>query len=102
MANISEHDWHLLDREHIRGSKYRVDVEDARAGGEDGEFVTDCTYLRSHLEIAATGERMWTSAVYPSADNTPGNRLPNAKHLRDMLVLADREATRLEAAGTRA
>ncbi len=96
MANINEHDWHLIDREHIRGGKYRVDVEEARAGGNDGDLVNDCTYLRSRLEVVATGERIWTSAVYPSADYTPGNRLPNAKRQADMLALADREAKRVE------
>jgi hypothetical protein len=96
MANINEHDWHLVGREHIHASKYRVDVEDARARGDDGELVNDCTYMRSHLEVVATGERIWTSAVYPSADYTPSNKLPNAKRYGDMLVLADREATGVE------
>jgi hypothetical protein len=97
MAHIDERAWHLVDREHVHGGKYRVDVEDARAGGDDGELVQGCTYLRAHLEVAATGERIWTSAAYPSADYTPGDRLPDAKRLRDMLALADREAARVDA-----
>src|SRR5579884_4239237 len=97
MATITEHAWHLLNREHIRNGKYCVDVEDARAVGDEGSLVTDCTYMRAHLTVAATGQHMWTSAVYPSADYTPGNRLRNAKRVGDLLMLADREATRLEA-----
>lgn len=88
MAKINEHEWHLVGREHTHGGTYRVDVEDARAGGDDGELVTDCTYMRAHLEVAATGERIWTSAVYPSADS--GKRLHNAKNYRGMLKLAER------------
>jgi len=95
MAKIDERAWHLVGREHSHGGKYRVDVEDARAGGDDGELVTGCTYLRSHLEVAATGERIWTSAVYPSVDYTPSNKLPDAKRYGDLLALADREAERV-------
>ncbi len=97
MAKITEHDWHVVDRQHIQAGKYRVDVEDARASGEDGELVDGCTYMRAHLELAATGERIWTSAVYPSADYTPGKRLHDAKNVRDMLALAAQEAKRIEA-----
>jgi hypothetical protein len=99
MAKITEHDWHVVDRQHIQAGKYRVDVEDARALGDDGELVDGCRYMRAHLEVVATGERIWTSAVYPSADYTPGKRLHHAKNVRDMLALAAQEAKRVESRG---
>ena len=99
MATINDHQWHVVDRQHLQAGKYRVDVEEARASGADGDLVDGCTYIRAHLDVAATTKRIWTSEAYPSADYTPGKRLHDAKNARDMLALATQAANHVERSG---